>query len=112
MICEFCGISFEPRPQVKNPRACDHPNCQFARQRANEREWHEKHKEAFDASYHRACRRRRGSFLAEAARSLVRALAKGIEILGLRVDLNVFARLLIEYMGSLGVRRVNKFWNA
>ena len=57
--CEFCNTEFEPRPQVKNPRACS--NCQNARQRANEKEWRNRHLGLYDGKYHQVKRESRNA---------------------------------------------------
>ena len=50
--CEFCRASFHPRPQVKNPRACNRQDCQKKRQSSNELEWREKSGTQSDPKYH------------------------------------------------------------
>jgi hypothetical protein len=58
--CRFCRRWFQPDPRVGNKQyACSADACQHARQRGNERAWHERHPGYFRGreAAHRAWRR-------------------------------------------------------
>ena len=105
--CEFCRTEFLSRPQVKKPRACE--KCQNHRQRANEREWHERHKH-FDDRYHRIRREQRLRAIEKLVHKLIECLTVGLRLSGVVMELKIFSEILENVLVDLGVRRINKFW--
>ena len=108
--CEFCKISFNPRPQVKKPRACPKKTCQRARQRSNEKEWRYRNLNLYDSKYHRIKRSQRKSKLNEIGELAKRCMEVGKTFLEIDFDLNELHRLFEKFIFSLGIRLVNKFW--
>ena len=104
--CEFCSTHFLSRPQVKNPRACS--NCQKLRQRANEREWHEKHTH-FDDAYHGIRRKQREQKIFKLVSILIACLRVGQSLSGIKFDSEKFTKILEVSFLELGVRQINKF---
>jgi hypothetical protein len=104
--CEFCSTHFLSRPQVKTPRACS--NCQTLRQRANEREWHEKHTH-FDDAYHGIRRKQREQKILKLISILIECLRIGQSLSGLKFDTEKFSKILEARFLELGVRQINKF---
>ncbi len=104
--CEFCFTHFLSRPQVKIPRACS--NCQKLRQRANEREWHEKHTH-FDDGYHGIRRKQREQKILKIVSILIECLRVGQSLSGLKFDIEKFSQILERRLLELGVRQINKF---
>lgn len=108
--CEFCHTEFEPRAQVKKPRACPNNLCQQSRQRANEKSWREKHTHLSSKEYHRIRRKQRIRKLKNVAESILKCLEVGAEFLNQTIDRNAFSDFLITFISELGIRRANKFW--
>lgn len=104
--CEFCSTHFLSRPQVKSPRACS--NCQELRQRANEREWHEKQTH-FDDAYHGIRRKQREQKILKLVSILIECLRVGQSLSGLKFDSQKFSQILAVRLLELGVRQINKF---
>ena len=104
--CEFCSTHFLSRPQVKNPRACS--NCQTLRQRANEREWHEKHSH-FNDAYHGIRRKQREEKILKLVSILIVCLRVGQSLSGLKFNCEKFSKILEVWLLELGVRQINKF---
>ena len=107
--CEFCHCEFEHRPQVKSPRACLSLECQRSRQRANEREWRERHPGYADAKYHKIRRQQRAGKIKSTAAALMKCVRVGRELLGIDLAVDVFRDFLERFLFELGVRQINKF---
>lgn len=110
--CEFCRASFSPRPQVKRPRACPQPNCQDARQKANEQAWRQRNPGVFDGKYHDLMRKLRTSRIEVIAREVSLALDLGARLLGKGFDAANAIVILVRIFSDLGVRAANKLWPA
>jgi hypothetical protein len=110
--CEFCHEEYKHRPQVKNPRACAKPECQKLRQQANEREWRDRNPGFWDAEYHEAQRDVRRKRIQAIAEILKRCLQVGRDLLGLQFGAADLGDFLERSLLELGVRQINKFWNA
>lgn len=106
--CEFCFSNFHARPQVKRPRAC--PNCQKKRQRANEKAWHIKHKDQFDQRYHQVQKMIRFKLIKQVLVEFLKYLRVGCSIHGQQLHWGLFESYFLKFLGDLGIRRVNKFW--
>ena len=109
--CEFCNTEFEPRPQVKNPRACS--NCQNARQRANEKEWRNRHLGLYDGKYHQVKRESRNAAIKTKVKDLIKCVEVGGTLLGIAITKEIqesFGDILLKFLFGLGIRRANKFW--
>jgi hypothetical protein len=104
--CEFCRTDFLSRPQVKNPRACE--NCQSLRQRANEREWHERQSK-FSDRYHQLRRGQRLKLIEALTKVLMECLSVGGRLLGTPLNLEKLCEVLTRFLVELGVRQINKF---
>jgi hypothetical protein len=108
--CEFCGASFHPRAQVKNPRACERAECQRRRQRSNELAWRQRNDVVSDPEYHRVCRRARLKRLEQIAVVLSRCLSTGATFLNQKISFESMQGVLLEFILELGIRKINKFW--
>ena len=106
--CEFCHSQFEPRRQVKNPRACGEERCQRLRQQGNERSWRARHSDLYDGAYHSVKRRQRQRVMGELVKRVCQCFKIGASMLGLGIDELAVAELLERFFARLGVRRVNK----
>jgi hypothetical protein len=109
--CKFCLSEFDARPQVKNPRACLKPECQLKRQRANEREWRERHPALRGTRYHAIRRAQRTIRIQAAATTIKRCLQVGVDLMGVRISVGEFSQILENFLLDLGVRQINKFWD-
>ncbi len=110
VTCEFCSTLFEPRPQTKNPRACNNNNnqCQRERQRANEREWREKNQSVYDSEYHEIQKDKRAKQIEEAYQLILKCLETGSTFLNQKTNFNEFMKIFYRIFFSLGVKRINK----
>lgn len=106
--CEFCHTEFNPRPQVKSPRAC--PACQGVRQRDNEYNWRKRNPKYSSAEYHELRRNQRNEKLQAIAQALSKCIRVGKELAGVKVEMAELGAALTEFLIGLGIRRVNKFW--
>ncbi|HLE12044.1 MAG: hypothetical protein A2504_05955 [Bdellovibrionales bacterium RIFOXYD12_FULL_39_22] len=88
--CEFCNTEFTPRPQVKNPRACNNNPCQRLRQAANEREWRQLNDHLNSKEYHQIRRNQRIDKIKKINAVVIKSLSIGAEFLGLPIDVKVF----------------------
>jgi len=104
--CEFCRTDFLSRPQVKNPRACG--GCQSLRQRANEREWHERQSKFCDR-YHQLRRDQRLKLIETLVKVLMECMGIGGRFLGTTLNLEKFCEAFSDFLMELGVRQINKF---
>lgn len=107
--CEICGDFFTPRPQIKNPRACEKKSCQKARQRLNEREWREKNRPFIDPSYFRLKRQERHKVLRRITDKLFECLRIGNTFLGSPVNLDKLRTFFFQFLKALGIRTAKKF---
>ena len=110
MVCEFCSLDFNPRPQVKTPRACSHSRCQDARQKANEKAWREQNNGPYDGAYHTAKRSLRAAKLKGMLTAFMDALKVGSRMRGLDIQVEKFETFLRQAFLELGSRRANKLW--
>ena len=108
--CEFCHTQFSPRPQVKRPRAC--PSCQTLRQRDNENCWRKENPRYSSPLYHELRRKERERKLKAAADALSKCIRIGKDMIGLNLEMAELGPVLAEFLITLGVRRVNKFWSS
>ncbi len=108
--CEYCGARFNPRPQVKNPRACKKSGCQKKRQRSNELACRSRSYGVRDSEYHRICKAARLACILRVIEIIVKCLTVGTRILGETVAVEAFRALLLNFFVRLGVRKINKFW--
>jgi hypothetical protein len=109
-LCEFCHIEFQPRPQVKNPRACSKVSCQQRRQRMNEKSWREQHTHLSGKDYHRIRRGQRSRKLQAVADSILKCVEVGARFLNQPLDRDLFLKFFNSFISELGIRRANKFW--
>jgi hypothetical protein len=109
--CEFCTAVFQPRPQVKNPRACS--NCQKQRQRLNEQEWRAKNSHLSSGDYHRIYREQRLKKITLFVETLIQAMNVGLQFYDFNFDKNLAPHLnlvMIKFLSHLGLRQISKFW--
>ena len=109
--CEFCHIEFSPRPQVKNPRACKLDQCQTQRQRSNEKAWKLKHSSEYDKEYHEIQRDKRLKAIEKVLESIMKCFDVGSKLIGKNIQINDFKAHITTFLFSLGIRRINKFWD-
>ena len=108
--CEFCPASFQPRAQVKNPRACPKFECQRKCQRSNEVQWRERNGTLSDPHYHNLRRRARLMHLQTIAEVIGRCFRTGATFLNEKVSPEHFQEFLLQFLLDLGIRKINKFW--
>jgi hypothetical protein len=109
--CEFCNTEFEPRPQVKIPKACK--DCQKARQRANEKAWRNKHLGIYDGKYYQVKRESRKAKIKMKVKDLIKCVEVGGTLLGIAITKEIqesFCDILLKFLIGIGIRRANKFW--
>ena len=109
--CEFCNDIFKPRPQVKNPRACDKPECQQKRQSLNEKEWREKNQGLYDGKYHSVKRVERKKTLDKLSDQVFQCIKVGKEFLNQKLNLELVNVFLVDFFHNLGIRCANKLWS-
>lgn len=107
-ICEFCHTSFQPRAQVKRPRACS--KCQKERQKANEDAWHERNPKYSDREYHQVQKKQRLKRLGELVGIILECLRVGKDFLKQNFDLEKTRVLFSKFLSVVGIREINKFW--
>ena len=105
----FCHTSFLPRPQVKNPRACQLKSCQLERQKANEKAWREQNWGLYDSKYHSIRKVQRHRTINHMTTQVVSCIKAGKTLLGHHLDLEVIKEYLAELFLSLGIRKLKKF---
>lgn len=110
--CEFCLSEFEPRPQVKNPRACKHQSCQRQRQRANEKEWRNLQVGYPGENYYQIRKLQRKKRITDVVQSLIKCFEAGRKFFGVDILMEEFSQILEAALFRIGVRRINKFWQA
>lgn len=110
--CKFCKKQFIPRPQTRNPTACDNPECQRKRQRQNEIDWHEQNKNLYGLEYHRIKKQQRLKTLIDLRKIFMKAIKAGMELLGIRLNFDCLNLCIQKFFVNLGIRSVNKLWNS
>lgn len=108
--CEFCHTSFQPRPQTKNPRACNNDRCQKMRQSDNERQWRQKHSHLCSSSYHRVRRKQRRDKIDLIISALIRCFKVGKDLLGFPISIDDLSVFITTMLSRLGIRVINKLW--
>jgi len=106
--CSYCGIEFQPRPQVKNPRACLKEVCQRQRQRDNEKAWHKRHSGQYDRQYQRVKAIQRTQSLKEKTERLMNWIRLGSRLTQEETDLEGLTEAFARFCQELGVRTLNK----
>jgi len=109
-ICEFCNTEYQPRPQVKNPRACNKDACQCRRQASNEREWRKSNDHLNSKQYHQIRRKQRLEKIRKLNSIIIKSFSVGIDYLGLPIKIDMFTAFFEYLFSSLGIREINKFW--
>ena len=104
--CEFCHVMFEPRPQVRRPRACQ--SCQRKRQRENEREWRSRHEGIYDGKYQQVQKKERSKKLKKMAERIMKLIEVGKSFLGEAIDLRQMGELLHRFLVGCGIRAVKQ----
>lgn len=110
--CEFCLSEFHPRPQVKNPRACQRLECQKLRQIQNEKEWRSRNPDYPGEKYYEINRSQRRRHIRCVVQSMLRCFEVGGKLFGLQIIMEEFSQVLEGFLLGLGVRRINKFWSS
>ncbi len=109
--CEFCNATFQPRPQVKRPRACASPECQKKRQSRNEKDWRDRHGEDSAPFDFKAWRSEKKKRLEHLAKDLSDLLKKGATFMGRGLfDQDLLGEILLQGLYKLGLRAANKLW--
>lgn len=106
--CEFCQMTYKPRLQVKNPRACMAKICQNRRQRANERAWRTRKGVMSDPVYHQIRRQQRRKMIEIIVEQFFECISAGHRLLNRRFHETEMKAALQIFFSRLGVRRVNK----
>lgn len=110
--CKFCFTEFEARPQTKNPQACNNDSCQKARQRQNERDWHQKNKKLYDSKYHQQQRIERHKNILEKIAELIDGIIAGLTFKGISINKDLFEDIFKNFMLGVGLRQINKLYKA
>jgi len=110
-ICEFCNTEFQPRPQVKNPRACNKDSCQKLRQTSNEREWRKSNEHLDSKEYHQIRRKQRNEKINKLFLAIIKSLSIGVNFIGLPFNIHSFSDFFKDIFLQLGLRKLNKFWD-
>ena len=106
--CEFCDRFFTPRPQTKKARACKERECQIKRQRLNEKEWKNGHKDEYGAKFYREYRVERFGVISKLVERILKVLRIGCTALHENFSIDDFKEILMPFLSRLGIRRVNK----
>ncbi len=110
-ICSFCNSKYEVRPQVKNPIACKKKECQFKRQRKNEKDWRLRNQGLYDAKYHKIQRQERKKKLKVMSEEILKMIKIGQVYLGEKLNLVLMHEVLEKFIYNFGIRHANKLWN-
>ena len=110
-ICEFCKEEFSPRPQVKNPRACNKKSCQIKRQKINEKEWRERNQGLYNKKYHNIMKQKRINKLKEYSDKLLKLIKIGQTYLDMKLKIENISNYIFHFFLKLGIRKVKKFWD-
>ena len=104
--CEFCKREFQPRPQVKNPRACK--ECQAARQRDNEYNWKERHKDIYNKEYYEQQKIKREDEKKKYADELIECLEVGMKFLEKKLRIGEFRNFIMHIFSHLGLTKIKQ----
>jgi len=110
--CKYCNTVFIPRPQTKNPKACNNSSCQLARQRENEKEWHSKNKDLYlkNKRYHQLQAIHRNRIINLIFAKLLDCLEIGARFKDIKFkNINMFSNIFKKFISNIGVRKINKF---
>lgn len=105
--CSYCNAIYQPRAQVKNPKACNKSPCQRLRQRDNEREWHRKNRDLYDREYHKIQRTCRQKCILDTISNLIEFFTVGARFAGRSIG---DTQILTQLFASIGIRKLNKLW--
>ncbi|MBF0360978.1 MAG: hypothetical protein HQK49_08200 [Oligoflexia bacterium] len=108
--CKYCNTSYYPRPQVKNPQACNKEECQRARQRDNEKHWREQNKTHYSKDYFEIQKDKRKKTITEKTNEIFNCLEVGKNMLNKNINLNIFREYFEQKFLQLGIRLINKLW--
>jgi hypothetical protein len=105
--CKYCHDTYQARPQVKNPQACNKSQCQKLRQANNEKLWRQKNQNLYDKKYHRIKKSVRDSQVKKIVAELIESFMTGLRFKG-----KMFSEthILYQFFNSLGIRFLNKFY--
>lgn len=106
--CNYCHAIYTPRPQVKNPKACNKPICQKKRQSANELDWQRKNKNLYDKKYHQIKRSKRLKEVDLIVNIIWQSLLTGLRFHGFSLNSN--AHFFTQIIASIGLRQLNKLY--
>ena len=110
MLCQFCNLEFNPRPQVKHPRACGSSLCQGERQRTNEKDWRNLQSKTGSGRYDAVQRGLRNSAIKAIVAEILKCLGIGRRITGLPEFRPELSGFFTKIFLGLGIREINKFW--
>jgi hypothetical protein len=110
--CEFCTNLYEPRSQVKYPRACNRKDCQRRRQRTNEKDWHNlpENKRLYDAKYYYDRKEKNRGILRKRVVFTAKAIEVGCRFFDEEVAHEAIESFLNQFFTSIGLRQINKLW--
>lgn len=108
--CLFCKEEFQPRPQTKNPQACVKKCCQYARQRANEKDWRLRNGAQYGAEYYRAQRKSRNRFLSQFVSTLAALVLIGAQFKNQPIEMDSIKDFFQSAAARVGIRAVKKLW--
>ena len=110
--CDYCNTIYQPRPQVKNPKACPKVKCQKLRQRSNEKSWKLNNKAFYGKDYYEAQKEKRSKVISEKVNETISCLSVGSKFLNKDFNEENFQELLFHFYTRLGVRSINKLWSS
>ena len=108
--CQYCHKSYEPRPQVKNPKACGQRDCQRRRQKDNQAVWRAANRGYYDSEYHAIQKEQRTQRLQSYCEDLLAALKVGGEFLQQYLNVSFCRAHLFQFLQRIGLRRTKKLW--
>lgn len=109
--CEFCSTPFTPRPQTKNPRACNKDSCQKARQKANQKEWRECNRDCYNKRDHYNYRANRNKLIQEIISFFVEALTIGAHFKNYQINFELIKPHIHKFLFQVGIREIKKLWS-
>jgi hypothetical protein len=108
--CKYCNSFYCPRPQVKNPQACNRKKCQLARQRDNEMHWRKRNKIYYGKDYYEVQKEKRNKIVSDNATEFLHCFEVGKNMLNKNINLDIFSEYFLVFFSQLGTRLINKLW--
>lgn len=108
--CSYCKAEFKPRPQTRNPKACQKKSCQKRRQYENERHWRERGGIQYGAEYHQLHRKLRNKVINEIASVLAALIVIGAQFKNVPVEPAAAKQFFADAISSTCFASAKKLW--